>query len=298
MKLIFAGTPQNSALSLELIAEHHEIVLVITRPDAEVGRKRVLTPSPVALKAQELGIEVIKTTKFTAEINQQISNSEAEIGVVVAFGAIIPASTLQLLPWWNLHFSLLPKWRGATPLQHSILHNGDGAGVSVFEIEKGLDTGRILASKPIELLANETTSDALPRFTTIGTELLLSALNELPAGVEQTGEISLAPKFDREAARLNWAKTSAELASQIRAMNPEPMAWCILEDQPFRILRATVANPEQDGHELGLVSGKARVQVSCGGNTSLELIEIQPAGKKPMAAIDWYRGLNKEVKLG
>jgi methionyl-tRNA formyltransferase len=298
MKLIFAGTPQNAAQSLEIIAKSHEVLLVITRPDAPLGRKRLLTPSPVAQMAERLGIAVIKTSKFTSEVIQTLSETRAEIAVVVAFGCIVPEAARKILPWWNLHFSLLPKWRGATPLQHSILHGGDGSGVTVFEIESGLDTGPILASAPVAILEDEATVDALPRFTAIGTDLLLKTLDSLPTAIAQVGDFSLAPKFDREMAKIDWSKDATVLSRQVSALNPEPMSWCLFGDQPLRILRARAVIVDGKNGKPGSIQGPDEILVSCGQDTWLQILEVQPAGKKPMPASDWYRGINKEVTLG
>jgi len=133
MKIVFAGTPENAALALELVSKTHEVVLVITRPDAEVGRKRILTPSPVATKAMELGLPVLKANRVNEEELARIKDAKAKLALVVAFGSLIPQSALNALPWWNIHFSLLPKWRGASPLQQSIRSGGVGAGVTLFE---------------------------------------------------------------------------------------------------------------------------------------------------------------------
>ena len=299
MKLIFAGTPQNAAQSLEAISRSHEVLLVLTRPDAEIGRKRILTPSPVAQTAIKLGIPVLKIGKFTPEVVQEIKEAGAELAIVVAFGAIISDTALKVLPWWNMHFSLLPQWRGATPLQHSILHGGLGSGVTIFEIEKGLDTGPILSAQQVDLLPDETTLDALPRFTEIATDLFLRTASAAPTATAQHGEATMAPKFGRTEAKIDWLRTSTEIARQISAMNPEPMAWCLHDNQPFRILRARAIELEdKTSIALGEVRGGAQITVCCGEQTFLELIEVQPAGKKPMSSFDWFRGQTKDVTLG
>lgn len=301
MRLIFAGTPAIAAHALEAIAQKHEIALVITREDAPVGRKRVLTPSPVALRAQELGVEVVKSSKV-ANIATQIRNANAELGVVVAFGALIPQSVLEIMPWWNLHFSLLPSWRGATPLQHSMI-TGQGAGISIFELEAGLDTGPIIATKAMEFGPSETAQEALVRFTQAGSNLLLSALESRPTAQPQQGEVSLAPKISRDQARLNFELGADELAARINALNPEPTAWAELAGAPVKLLRAkslgaidwnSFDSPRSPGE---LWVSEARVLLQCGKGSRVELLEIQPAGKKQMAALDFMRGQQGQVRL-
>ncbi|MCF8528438.1 MAG: methionyl-tRNA formyltransferase [Aquiluna sp.] len=304
MKLIFAGTPTNAAQALRQLAASREVSLVITREDAAVGRSKTLQESAVAKAARELGLRVLKANRITSEHLSMISEAGAELAVVVAYGALIPKTALDILPWWNLHFSLLPKWRGATPLQHSIMHQGEGAGVTVFELDSGLDTGGIIAQQEVTLLENETTALALPRFTNIGMNLLLEALINHPSPVAQNGDPTFAPKIMRSDAQLDFTSTSNQIAAKIQALNPEPMAWCELSGQPLRIVEAVSLGNTNWG-ELG---NKTRhpgevwlehkqVRVACANGTVLELRIVQPAGKKQMSAADWYRGLNGEVIL-
>jgi methionyl-tRNA formyltransferase len=304
MKLIFAGTPANAALALELVAAHHEVVLVITREDAPVGRKRELTPSAVAMKAADLGIATLTRNKLTSTDLEAIRGSGAERAIVVAYGALIPQALLNVLPWWNLHFSLLPSWRGATPLQHSMLSGGQGAGISLFELEAGLDTGPILASQQREIDYTKTCGELLDDFTRSGSDLVLETLKTLPTPTAQLGEPSLAPKIGRDQARLNVNLTADQMAWKVMGLNPEPGAWAELDGNALRILRATSLGTTDwdavDGDrftpgQLSLNAG--RVLLHCAEGTRLELKEVQPAGKKVMPASDWYRGLNKEIRL-
>jgi methionyl-tRNA formyltransferase len=301
MKLIFAGTPENAALGLELVSKNHEVVLVITRKDAEVGRKRVLTPSAVARKAEELGLPVLKANRVTELELAAIKAADADLALVIAYGSLIPQSALDQIRWWNIHFSLLPLWRGATPLQQSIRTGGVGAGVTLFELDAGMDTGPVIAQIPIELGENESTVDALPRFTTAGIGLFEAAVKDIPAAKDQQGEPSFAPKLDRAAARLDLSDDATTLHRAILAFNPEPMAWCELDGQPIRILKSRLVGGL---HASGSDSSPGRISkvgnailMECGGGTLLELSIIQPAGKQPMAASDWFRGLNREVRF-
>ncbi|MEY4990327.1 MAG: hypothetical protein RIS08_553 [Actinomycetota bacterium] len=304
MKLIFAGTPDIAAVAMRELAREHEIVLAITREDAPVGRKRVLTPSPVAIAAAELGIEVLKRNRITEFDLPELKRSNAELAIVIAYGALIPKFALQLLPWWNLHFSLLPKWRGAAPLQFSILNLGDGAGISLFELEEGLDTGPIVASRPMVIDASKTYGEHLESFTAAGVKLIGEALKSAPVASAQVGEPTFAPKIDRAFAKLNFNQTAQVVSAKVMALNPEPVAYGMLDGQPFRILRAvSLGNTNWvELDQLAPLPGRVtqsggRVLAECGDGTRIELLEVQPAGKKAMAAGDWYRGLNKEVVL-
>lgn len=301
MKIIFAGTPENAALGLELVSKHHEVVLVITRPDAEIGRKRVLTPSPVAQRAQELGLPVLKVNRIGEMEKAAISAAKADVALVIAFGSLIPQSALDLLPWWNIHFSLLPLWRGASPLQQSIRSGGVGAGVTLFELDAGMDTGLVISQLAIQPGDNETTGQALSRFTEAGIQLFNGAVATTPKATAQQGEPTYAPKLDRAAARLDLSLNALEVHRAVMAFNPEPMAWCELDGNPIRILESkslgSTSWVEQD-IQIGRVSKSGdRILLECGEGSQLELTQIQPAGKQPMQASDWFRGFAKEVRF-
>lgn len=302
MKLIFAGTPENAASALEKISKHHEVVLVITREDAAIGRKKVLTPSKVAQKAEALGLPVLKRNKLKMDDLGQIAKSGAEKAVVVAYGALIPQAFLDLLPWWNLHFSLLPLWRGASPLQQSMIHGGKGAGITVFELDAGLDTGPIIAGQPVQIDFTKTFGELLDEFTELGANLVLSSLDAEVEPTKQAGTPTSAPKITRADARLNLEALADQVAWKIMGLNPEPGAWCMAGESPIKILRALSLGEtnwdaiDQTANHPGRVfkSGE-KVLLSCGSGTRVELVEIQPAGKNPMAAGDWYRGQTGSV---
>jgi methionyl-tRNA formyltransferase len=304
MKLIFAGTPEIAAVALRKLSALHEVALVITREDAPVGRKRVITPSPVALAAAALGLKTIKCNRLDAGIVGKIAETQADLGIVIAFGALIPKSALLNMSWWNLHFSLLPAWRGAAPLQYSMMNLGAGAGISLFELEEGLDTGPIVAQSAMAIDPDKTYGEHLEMFTEQGVDLILQALEQRPQALAQQGEASLAPKLTRELSRLDLNQSAELVAAKVMALNPEPVAWAQLADEPFRVLRAKSLGStnwaELDGlsPQPGRVSmSTGRVLLECGGGTRVELITVQPSGKKEMSAGDWFRGLNKEVIL-
>lgn len=302
-RLIFAGTPQNAADALSVLATRHEIVLAITRKDAIVGRSKDLQPSAVAKTANLLGIPIHKTNHFDSETLQRIAEAGAEIAIVIAFGALVPEAARAEMSWWNIHFSMLPKWRGASPLQQSMIHD-DGVGVTVFEIDKGLDTGPIIGQKALEIEPRETYGEALNRFTIEGLNLLLNCLEELPGTRPQQGQVSVAPKISRVDAKLDFTLNAVAVDRIVRAFNPEPVAWAECGDLQIRILSGLpIGNVDWsslDGSNLapGLVLVDAdRVLVCCGEGTRYELLEVQPSGKKVMKAIDWARGLRTEVQF-
>ena len=300
MKIVFAGTPENSALALELVSKTHEVVLVITRPDAEVGRKRVLTPSPVARMAKELGLAVMKTNRIREEELAKIKAAGVELALVVAFGSLIPQAALDALPWWNIHFSLLPKWRGASPLQQSILSGGIGAGVTLFELDAGMDTGPIISSQVISLGENETTAEALERFTIAGVNLFQQQDGQKKVATPQTGEATFAPKLNRTSARLDLSENALSVHRAVMAFNPEPIAWCELDGNPIRILetRSLGSSTWTENPSRGRVSKSSeKILLECLDGSRLELVTVQPAGKQAMAAADWFRGLSEVVHL-
>jgi methionyl-tRNA formyltransferase len=298
--IIFAGTPQNAALTLrELVAGGQAVALVLTREDAPVGRKRLMTESPVAEAATQLGIPVLKTNSISAEDEEAIANSGARLALVVAFGAILKQSTIDLmeLGWFNLHYSVLPRWRGASPVQSAILAGDHTTGVTLFKIDRGLDTGEIVGVAETVIEDGENGGRLLARLSQLGVSLAQQELPGLLAGFKrgspQIGEPTFAPKFDRADARIT-ADDSAKLAlAKVHAFNPEPMAWVDLNGQPMRILSAAPIAAKSQPGAVSLI--EKRVLLGLGDGRSVELLEVQPAGKNPMAAMDWFRG-SKETE--
>jgi methionyl-tRNA formyltransferase len=309
LKIVFAGTPANAAQTLRALANSaFEVVAVLTRTDAPVGRKRILTPSAVADEALALGIPVVKANRVDAGVREELKKYDADLGIIVAYGALLDQPALDVLPkgWINLHYSLLPKWRGAAPVQRSIMAGDRETGVTLFQLDKGMDTGPIHLQISTVIEPTETTADLLPRLTTLGitglAELLPRVAAELAAPVAQDRRLlttlPTADKLSREDARINWQKSAVEIENQIRGLNPEPMAWTTLESEAFRILEARALGATDwqtlagEATEAGAVSiDKGRVFVTCGAGTLLELKTVQPAGKKPMNSNDWARGL-------
>jgi methionyl-tRNA formyltransferase len=304
MRILFAGTPTTAATVLEgLIASGHEVVAVLTREDSLVGRKKVLTPSPVALAAVKHSLPVIKSSKLTPEVLLSISEFKAELAVVVAYGVILKQDALDSIAngWFNLHFSHLPRWRGAAPVQRAIQAGDTEIGVSLFRIDTGLDTGPVLAVADTIIEPEESAGDLLGRLAKIGVSLLNQELPRLYSGsyelTEQMGDVSLAPKLNRDDARIDFSKRAIEVSNLVRAMNPEPIAWCQLAGESMRVLRArpVVSSIELSLGEVAVDGG--RVLVGCGDRSTLELLEVQPASKNVMPAHSWMNGQSDKVVL-
>jgi methionyl-tRNA formyltransferase len=304
MRILFAGTPSTAANVLNgLVSSGHEVVAVLTREDAPVGRKKILTPSAVAGAAEELGLPTIKANKVESQVLSQISKYQVDLAVVVAYGVILRREALESVPngWFNLHFSMLPRWRGAAPVQHSIWSGDKETGVTVFKIDEGLDTGAVLGLAETVIEPEETSGDLLNRLSVIGVSLLNQELPKIYAGnaklTAQEGEVTLAPKIQRTDARINFSASAKEVENLVRAMNPEPMAWCEFSGDPLRILRAREV---QGSYKLvpGEVTVESeRVLVGCGSDTTLELLEVQPASKTKMQASAWIHGQATGVVL-
>jgi len=304
MRILFAGTPSTAAIVLEgLIASGHEVVAVLTREDSKVGRKQVPTPSPVAVVANKHSLPTIKSSSLTPDVLQSISEYKAELAVVVAYGVILRPEALDAMAngWFNLHFSHLPRWRGAAPVQSAIQAGDAEIGVSLFKIDQGLDTGKILAIADTVIEPDETAGELLNRLANIGVSLLNQELPRLYSGTfdlaDQAGVASSAPKIRRIDAKIDFTKSSREVANLVRAMNPEPVAWCLLADEPFRVLRARAVESSIYLSEGEVAFEGHRVFVGCGSGSYLELLEVQPASKNVMSANSWMNGQTGKVVL-
>ncbi|MGG5172784.1 methionyl-tRNA formyltransferase [Pseudarthrobacter sp. J1738] len=297
MRVLFAGTPEVAVPSLDALrSAGFDIVGVLTRPDAALGRKRVITPSPVAAKAQELGIPVIKAAKITTEVSQEIAALAPDIAAIVAYGGLVPAAALTIPQhgWINLHFSLLPAWRGAAPVQHSVMNGDDITGASTFLLESGLDTGPVYGTLTEEIRRTDTSGELLERLSRSGAVLLTQTLAAIDAGeafgVPQSGDITLAPKITIDDARLDWKQPALAIDRRCRAVTPEPGAWTTWEEKTIKI-GALVMRPDVRDLEPGRLQIVGRKVVIGTGSHGLEIAQLQPAGKKMMAAADWARGL-------
>lgn len=302
MRLVFAGTPTVAASTLTHLLEHsgHEVVAVITRPDAPVGRSKRPVPSPVAELALERGIELLRPQRpGEPEVMARLAELAPDACPVIAYGALLPQRLLDIPVhgWLNVHYSLLPRWRGAAPVQRAILAGDEVTGVSVFRLVPAMDAGPVFATAEVEIGPGETAGELLERLTPLGARLLVETLDRVADGtaeaVEQpTDGITIAPKLTVDDAHLDWTAPAADLARTVRACNPSPMAWTGYQGERFRILRVEVAEGAQPVPGALAVS---RREVLVGtGLGSLRLLEVQPQGKRPMPAVAWANGLRGE----
>ena len=279
-----------------LVKAGFQIVAVLTRPDAPVGRKRVLTPSPVAARAMELGIEVIRAAKVDAETTQRIAEFAPDVAAIVAYGGIVPKAALGVPThgWVNLHFSLLPAWRGAAPVQRSIIAGDDVTGAATFQLEEGLDTGPVFGTLTETVRPEDTAGDLLERLSISGAVLLSQTLSAIDAGQAapqpQTGEISLAPKLTLDDGRLDWQQPALALNRRARGVTPEPGAWTTLDGQRVKLEPVTL-RPDIKDLPPGSIKVDGKSVLVGTGSHAVELGRIQPAGKKMMSPADWARGL-------
>ena len=278
-----------------LVAAGFDVVAVLTRPDAPLGRKRVLTPSPVAARAGELGITIIHAAKVDAAVTAQIAAAAPDVAAIVAYGGLIPRQALDIPRhgWINLHFSLLPAWRGAAPVQRSLIAGDDVTGAVTFLLEEGLDTGPVFGTLTETVQPDDTAGALLDRLSHSGAVLLTQTLSAVDAGqaaaVPQQGEVSLAPKLTLEDGRLDWNQPALAIGRRARGVTPEPGAWTTLDGQRIKLepMRLRPDGPALQPGQLAL-EGKS-VLVGTGSHP-VELTRVQPSGKKMMTAADWARG--------
>ena len=293
---MFAGTPEPALPSLEaLLASRHDVVAVLTRPDAPAGRGRTLRPSPVRERAEAAGLEVLtpahpRDDTFQARLRQ----IAPDCCPVVAYGALVPQPVLDLPAhgWVNLHFSLLPAWRGAAPVQHAVLAGDEVTGATTFRLEAGLDTGPVFGVTTEDVRPTDTSGDLLARLAVAGAGLLVATLEALEtasvqAVAQPTEGVSLAPKITSEDARVDWTAPALRVDRLVRACTPAPGAWTTLRGKRVKLGPVTVTDQVLAPGELrdGLV-GTATTAVRLGG--------VRPEGKAAMPAGDWLRGLRLE----
>ena len=314
LPILFAGTPDVAVAPLRALVEdkeHFDVRAVLTRPDAPTGRGRKLVPSAVKKAAIELGIPVLEVNPSNEqECVSALKATGARIAAVVAYGKILKQSVLDALPlgWYNLHFSLLPQWRGAAPVQRAIWAGDDITGATVFKITRGMDEGPILAQMTTEIGAHETAGDLLTRLSNDGANLLCSALVGLESGqivpVEQDSTpCQIAQKITVEDAHIRFDIPSFAIDRQIRACTPNPGAWCNLhvdssdlQTITLHVLACALAKDEDiELHSLNelkpgqILAKKHNVWVGCASG-AIELLEVKSQGKKAMNAADWARG--------
>ncbi len=299
MRILFAGTPTPALPSLRRLIDspHHEVVAVLTRPDAVAGRRGKPAPSPVAQLALDTGIPVLRPDRPNSpEFVAEMTDLAPDCCAVVAYGALLSAQMLAVPAsgWVNLHFSLLPAWRGAAPVQAAIAAGDSVTGATTFRIQPALDSGPVYGIVTETIRADDTAGELLDRLALSGAELLEATLDGIADGsvtpVPQSGEgVSVAPKVSVDEARIRWDLPAHVIERRIRAMTPNPGAWTMIGDLRIKVGPVSVEE-STDAPEPGvIVAERTRVLIGT-GSVPVQLGQIQPPGKKPMAAADWARG--------
>jgi methionyl-tRNA formyltransferase len=331
MRLVFAGTPAAALPTLDaLLKSRHQVAAVVTRPDAKAGRGQKLVRSPIAERAADAGIEVLRPVRPSEpDFLARLREIGPDCCPVTAYGALIPQAALDIPAqgWINLHFSVLPAWRGAAPVQHAIMHGDDVTGATTFRIVRELDAGPVFGVLTEPIRPSDTAGDLLDRLSISGAELLVATLDgiesgELEAREQQADGVSLAPKITPADAEINWRQPAIGIDRQIRACTPEPGAWTQLDGVRVKLwpvtmqagiseagartshsragtseAQAGMGQAQADGPDASaLAAGELRVQrnrVLAGtGSSPVELGEVQADGKRRMRAADWARGLH------
>ncbi len=307
MRLVFAGTPEVAVPALDAIAaSRHELVGVVTRPDAPSGRGRKLVASPVAERAEELGVPVLKPEHpRDPDFQAALAELRPDACPVVAYGALLPQSALDLVPhgWINLHFSVLPSWRGAAPVQHSLWAGDEVTGATTFRIVKALDAGPVFGIMTERIRPGDTAGDLLERLAEGGSGLLVQTLDGIEDGSLEAREqpedgVSFAPKILVDAARIDWRQPAVAIERQVRACTPAPGAWSTFAGERIKISPMSAA--EAPSLEPGVLEVTKNAVLVGTGTAPLRLGEVKAFGKKQMGADDWARGVRLEsgVRLG
>lgn len=276
--LVFLGSPEPSVVVLDaLIEAGAQIEMVVTQPDAKRGRGSSLTPTAVKLRALEHGLTV------THDIADVTKLTQSTLGVVVAYGRIISVDILRHLPMINVHFSLLPRWRGAAPVERAILAGDSHTGVCIMDVEATLDTGAVYAQSETAILDDDTSDSLATRLALLGADALLDVLGRWPVvGVPQSGEPTYAHKISATEGAIDWGQSSQQICRQVRALR----AYCDFKGQRLGILEVS-----QQPHQVANFGEFVAPDVIAAGDGSVRILRVQPAGKAPMSAQDWLRGV-------
>ena len=295
LRIIFAGTPDFAARHLDaLLSSQHQVVGVFTQPDRPAGRGKKLMPGPVKVLAEDKGIPVFQPATLRKAENQQlVADLNADVMVVVAYGLILPQAVLDMprLGCVNVHGSLLPRWRGAAPIQRSLWAGDAETGVTIMQMDIGLDTGDMLYKLSCPIEAEDTSGTLYDKLAGLGPQGLLDTLQQLADGtakpeVQDEALVTYAEKLSKEEARINWNLSAAQLERCIRAFNPWPMSWLEIDGQPLKVWRASVISTQANSAPGTIVAAsKQGIQVATADGI-LNLEELQPAGKKAMKAQD------------
>ena len=306
MRIVFAGTPEFAVSSLRAAARHHEVVAVYTQPDRPAGRGRGLAPSPVKLEAVARGIPVYQPESLKDEAaQQQLRDLQPDLMVVVAYGLILPKAVLAIPTHgcWNVHASLLPRWRGAAPIQRAIQAGDTKTGVCLMQMEAGLDTGPVLLHQELPIAATDTGGQLHDKLAELGAQVLSDGLGLLRAGIKPVARpqpeqgVTYAHKLDKAEARLDWSQDAGALARTVRAFNPWPIAEATLAGERVRI-HGAVALDLAHGQAPGTVLAASRdgIDIAC-GQGALRLRVLQREGGKAITAAD-YLNARRDLRVG
>lgn len=306
MRIVFAGTPEFAVSSLRAAARHHEVVAVYTQPDRPAGRGRGLAPSPVKLEAVARGIPVYQPETLKDEVaQQQLRALQPDLMVVVAYGLILPKAVLTIPSHgcWNVHGSLLPRWRGAAPIQRAIQAGDDKTGICLMQMEAGLDTGPVLLHQELPIAATDTGGQLHDKLAELGAQVLSDGLGLLRAGIKPIARpqpeqgVTYAHKLDKAEAKLDWAQDAEALARTVRAFNPWPIAEALLAGERVRI-HGAVALDVAHGQAPGtvLAAGREGIDIAC-GQGALRLRVLQREGGKAITAAD-YLNARRDLRVG
>jgi len=301
MRLVFAGTPSAAVPTLRRLAAEHDIAAVVTRPDAPLGRKRVLTPSAVAQAAEELGLPVVKAARLDDEATATIAAVGAELGVIVAYGGLVrePLLSTPARGWINLHFSLLPAWRGAAPVQRALIAGDAELGASVFQLVPALDAGDVFATRVVEVPAEATADVVLDTMAVAGAGLTAEVVAGIADGtavaVPQSGTPTLAPKLALDDGLLDWAEPVDRVFARFRGVTPEPGAHTTVDGLRVKVLEASPT--EEEPLAPGEIVATKRTLLIGTATHPLAVARVQPAGKGAMSAVDWWRGQRRPEGL-
>ncbi|MBG6054246.1 methionyl-tRNA formyltransferase [Salinibacterium sp. CAN_S4] len=296
LRIVFAGSPAAAVPSLSLLSDSsHDVVSVITRADSPQGRRGVLTATPVAVEAERLGIPVIRANRLAGEATELVQQLQPDLGVIVAYGGLVrePLLSTPRLGWINLHFSLLPRWRGAAPVQRAIMAGDDVTGATVFQLVPELDAGDIYGRMTATIGANQTAGHLLESLSDSGAELLLGVVDALADGSArgevQLGDVTLAPKLALADGDIDWNQPASAVHAVIRGVTPEPGAFTTVDGVRLKLLDVAIARDaaRRDPGVIDLVGST----VIIGTQTDpLQLVTVHPAGRKSMDASSWWRG--------
>jgi methionyl-tRNA formyltransferase len=303
MRLVFAGTPSAAVPALYAIeASGHELLAVLTRPDAPAGRGRHLVRSPVGQWADARGIEVLTPAKpREPEFLARLASLAPDCVPVVAYGALVPPAALGIprYGWVNLHFSLLPAWRGAAPVQYAVLHGDEVTGASVFQLEAGLDTGPVFGTLTEPIRPADTSGDLLSRLASSGARLLVEVLDGIEAetltAIPQPAEgVSLAPKLTVKDVEVRWSDPAFAVERRVRAGTPAPGAWSTFRGERVKLGPVSIVDGGESLAPGHIAVQRKRVLVGT-GTVAVALGEVRAAGKRAMPALDWARGVRPEM---